>query len=437
MVKIKWMENSPERKVLFLFALFFICYFDLPAQNGTNAQFCNTIPSCIDFGPASELNGLDTLSKGDSLSITLWARWGDFNDPCVGLWANLFTSSDSIASGDNGVWWMQHNSTNSVFEFALHTNSRSYVHATTPLVAGVWYHVAATYDGSFIRIYIDGNMETSLAKTGNIRPFPAATKLTMGSWPNPGNGFRRFSGNIDEVSLWNKALSPAQINDMMANPENLTGANYDTINLLGYWNFDNATANDLTSFDNNGTVCSDVILSTKLTSFDVKALHFAVELYWQTLTEVNNAYFTIEKSKTAIDNWSVIETVNGAGNSSDLINYKIIDKEPFAGLSYYRLKQTNLDGKSEYSEIKAVNVKLQDNGLLIYPNPTNNEITIQAINPEEIQNIIIYNTLGQDVTIGIRQLSKNDNQTVVDLTEQPSGIYLIKTRTTSNNVYKR
>ena len=157
---------------LFLFWFVLLCFFKLSAQNGTSAQFCNTMPSCIDFGPASELNGLDTVSKGDSLCFTLWGRWGDFFDPCVGLWANLFTSSDSIASGDNGVWWMQHNSTNSVFEFALHTNTRSYIHATTPLVAGVWYHVAATYDGSFMRMYIEGNLESSLAKTGKLHHAP-------------------------------------------------------------------------------------------------------------------------------------------------------------------------------------------------------------------------------------------------------------------------
>ncbi len=437
MVKIIRIEIVPDRKLLLLFALYFICCLKLSAQSGGNAQFCNSIPSCIDFGPANQLNGLDTLSKGDSLSITLWARWGDFNDPCVGLWANLFTSSDSTNSGDNGVWWIQHNSTNSVFEFALHTNARSYVHATTPLLAGVWYHLAATYDGSFIRLYVNGVMESSLAKTGNLRAFPAATKLSMGSWPNPGNDFRRFSGNIDEVSIWNKALSPAQINNLMVNPENLTGLNYDTLNLLGYWNFNNGTADDLTAFANHGTVCSDIILPIKLSSFDVSAVDRSVEINWQTTKEANDVYFTLEKSKTAVDDWFTHETVHSTDNSTNVLNYKIIDKDPFDGVSYYRLKQINFDGITAYSEIKAVNVNSQVKGLIIYPNPTNSHVTIRAISSEEIENIKIYNAVGQDVSKGTIQMSKNENQKVVELTHQPAGIYLVKTSSKTYHVFKR
>ena len=71
-----------------------------------------------------------------------------------------------------------------------------------------------------------------------------------------------------------------------------------------------------------------------------------VALDWTVASQVNNDYFTIERSTGGVE-WSSIGKIYGVGNTSSEIKYNWIDNSPFGGVSYYRLKQTDYDGKSE------------------------------------------------------------------------------------------
>lgn len=161
-----------------------------------------------------------------------------------------------------------------------------------------------------------------------------------------------------------------------------------------------------------------------------------VKLDWQTASEINNDYFTIERSQNGTD-WEELTSVNGAGNSSSLLSYQSTDKRPYSGISYYRLKQTDFDGVFEYSRIRSVNITSQVNsGIKIYPNPTNSEITIVA-NILELEEIKIFNTLGQDISIFTTIKEVSEGLTIIDLSSLSSGIYYVKTKTTANKVYKQ
>ncbi len=101
-----------------------------------------------------------------------------------------------------------------------------------------------------------------------------------------------------------------------------------------------------------------------------------VDLHWQTASEVNNDYFTVERSTNG-EEFEPILKQNGAGNSSSIINYYDTDNHPLNGVSYYRLKQTDFDGKVSYSGIVSVNRK--DNAVVnVYPNPVNNMINVSV-----------------------------------------------------------
>jgi hypothetical protein len=78
-----------------------------------------------------------------------------------------------------------------------------------------------------------------------------------------------------------------------------------------------------------------------------------VKLEWQTASEVNNDFFTIEKSLNGTD-WEIVKKVDGAGNSGKLLNYSAYDYSPYAGVSYYRLKQTDYDGGYTISGIISI-----------------------------------------------------------------------------------
>jgi fibronectin-binding autotransporter adhesin len=95
-----------------------------------------------------------------------------------------------------------------------------------------------------------------------------------------------------------------------------------------------------------------------------------VDIKWTTATEINNDYFTIERSADGI-NFVAIATISGAGNSATTIRYNHVDFFPLKGISYYRLKQTDFDGTSTCSKIVSVTIENEVVNVdwNIYPNP--------------------------------------------------------------------
>jgi len=160
-----------------------------------------------------------------------------------------------------------------------------------------------------------------------------------------------------------------------------------------------------------------------------------VKLKWLTASEKNNDYFTIERSPNGIK-WDPIINVDRAGNSSKLLSYSAIDQSPFRGISYYRLKQTDFDGKFEYSEIRSVNIEKSENAKIeIYPNPVKNYLTIEG-NEDELNSIKIYNLLGQDVTDLTKTIVDNSSKRVIDLSRLNQGIYGIKSKSNFSKILK-
>ncbi|PCJ65280.1 MAG: hypothetical protein COA58_10505 [Bacteroidetes bacterium] len=423
-----------KTKGLILFLLSFTSYSTI-AQSGLYAIFDASQNSYIDLGVGNNLGCLDTLSDGDSMTITLSVRWTDLNGTNVGNWANLFTASDSTGSGDNGVWWVQHNNNNTKFEFALHTSSRTYIQSTTKPVDGTWYHLAMTYDGSTMKLYVNGNLESSRSKTGNIRQFPAKTKLNIGRWANPGNAYRKFCGNIDNISVWNCALSASQIDSLRTNPTSQIGASCDTAGLIGYWNFNNNTADDMTPCGNNGEIGSGTTLPVELIGFNVTGNDDVVQIQWQTASEINNDYFKVEKSTNGTD-WEIVSEVTGAGNSSQTTNYKTMDLLSSKGLWYYRLSQTDFDGTTTYSEIRAYLWHKSGKGTIsIYPNPTKQWINIVGL--DSGTDLKIADVYGKNVTGAVVINEVSHQQVSVNLEALPPGIYVVQLPSGSKKIVKQ
>ncbi|MDQ3051169.1 MAG: T9SS type A sorting domain-containing protein, partial [Bacteroidota bacterium] len=138
-------------------------------------------------------------------------------------------------------------------------------------------------------------------------------------------------------------------------------------------------ASGITSFNTWWTLSSlGSPLPIELTSFEVAKQGEEVAITWATQTEINNDFFTVERSATGID-FEPILTVEGAGNSTNLLYYEIRDAHPRKGRNYYRLKQTDFDGKFTYSEVKSITF-LQNGSFHIYPNPltSGSELTLEV-----------------------------------------------------------
>ncbi len=97
-----------------------------------------------------------------------------------------------------------------------------------------------------------------------------------------------------------------------------------------------------------------------LLSFDAIFDNTKVELTWSSDTEKKNNYYTIEKSKDAM-NFDAVTTVRAFGNNSNIISYFDVDYTPFEGISYYRLTQIDVKGTVVSSRIVSVNNKISGN----------------------------------------------------------------------------
>jgi len=175
-----------------------------------------------------------------------------------------------------------------------------------------------------------------------------------------------------------------------------------------------------------------VALPIELLVFNAKMKENFVALNWTTASEINNDYFTIEKSVEKV-NFMEVTRMKGAGNSSNILNYNAVDREPYPGISYYRLKQTDFDGKYTYSRIVAVDMDRSSSGYLsIYLNPASTQITVNAsgFNGDESTVITVVNVLGeilhQENVSAIKQGTAATDRFVVNIKELPKGIYFVR-----------
>ena len=439
------------KRLIILFILILSITSTFSQHSGQQAVFNATTNSYIDYGKGINLNGYySSLSNGSAMTITLWVKWDKKTATGVGEWANLFTLADSIDNGDVGVFWIQHSQTNNKFEFALNTQTsgRQYIQSSMNPVEGVWYHIACVYDASLasknMKLYVNGVLDVSNNSKGNIAFFDTKSKLNVGRWPNPANNYRRFNGMMDEISVWSKALTITEINDIMNNPESVIGKNYNAKNLIGYYNFDDGTPYDLTKLGNNGvnagtvTFVNTSTLPVELVDFNITLSNGKPMIHWTTATETNNHFFTIERSKDGI-NAETVAVVDGAGNSNSLINYKIQDQNEVSGLVYYRIKQTDFDGTTETFEWKAINLSSkQEQVLNVYPNPTNGivNITLSEITSPQTT-VTILDITGRQIFT--QQFEANDYfNTSIDLSSNmPSGIYFIEVKNDNQQLMKK
>ncbi|AEA43622.1 T9SS type A sorting domain-containing protein [Fluviicola taffensis] len=161
-------------------------------------------------------------------------------------------------------------------------------------------------------------------------------------------------------------------------------------------------------------------LPVEIVSFDATLMNRQVELNWQTASEFNSSYFDVQRSADG-ENWTTIGTVTAQGNSQTLVDYKLTDKMPLVGISYYRLKQVDQNGAFDFSDIRSINNSSKMNQVKIYPNPTDKGMVTIA-SDEPISRIAVYNAVGQVIfekTLGSEDIYLLDTQSF------ESGMYWI------------
>ncbi|MCW3086336.1 MAG: Protein of unknown function precursor [Bacteroidetes bacterium] len=173
-------------------------------------------------------------------------------------------------------------------------------------------------------------------------------------------------------------------------------------------------------------------LPIELLSFKAKANdNTTVLLNWSTATEINNDFFTLERSENALD-FTPVTKIKGAGNSTTQNNYNYTDKFPVNGINYYRLKQTDFDGKTSYSGIVSATIT-EALSQTVYPNPATDQLNIRlssaaAVSFEitDLRGVVLFRSGEQN---------PDKNIFTIELNTLPAGTYILKS--SSNGATKQ
>ncbi len=182
-------------------------------------------------------------------------------------------------------------------------------------------------------------------------------------------------------------------------------------------------------------------LSVKLITFSGECHIGKVKLQWSTATETNNDYFTVERCSATITTgsitWEAIGTVapaSSGGNSSTIRNYSFTDQLSTLQLSnlptvYYRLKQTDFDGKYKYFDPIVIE---NCAGFAISPNPAGNELNIRFFSETDDEIILeVYDVLGKLIISQTAPVVKGGNLLTLDISAAAEGMYLLRVKSTT------
>jgi len=171
------------------------------------------------------------------------------------------------------------------------------------------------------------------------------------------------------------------------------------------------------------------VLPVELLSFSAKIIGNTVNLKWQTASETNNHYFSIERSMDA-QNFEEIGRVAGAGNSNTIRDYSYTDNIKGSSTPmYYRLKQLDYNGTFSYSPTISIRISAQELALsqayiqnkklhIVIKSPSDNKLSVNLVNMSGI------NAMHKEV-----DLTEGDNEFIFSVSQLPEAVYILRLST--------
>ena len=191
-----------------------------------------------------EVSDASSLDFSSSLSVEFWAKPLDSQN-------GYATYVSKMNGWSNGAWAVHSSGNGERIRWEINTTNGSYSFDTPTIVAdGEWHHIACTWDGNTMKAYIDGDLDAYTSTNGTLINTSHPVRIGRRQ-----DGQNSLKGLIDEVRIWNRAISQSEIQEKMnkaVNSAQETG-------LVAYWRFDDGGgtfALDLSGFGNNGTIHS-------------------------------------------------------------------------------------------------------------------------------------------------------------------------------------
>jgi hypothetical protein len=184
----------------------------------------------------------------------------------------------------------------------------------------------------------------------------------------------------------------------------------------------------------NVLVPPQAFLPMKLTNFTAEISRSnTVVLNWTSEIELSSFKYVVQKSDDG-KNFTDIGDIKAAGNSTKSIKYNFADINFNGGVSYFRLKQVDVDGKFEYSRVVYVNSR-KSLGLVksVAPNPFTSDVQLIGITSSEVinKNIRVFNSFGQQVSYRIT----GANSIAIDASA-PQGVYYLRFKDQTFKLFK-
>ena len=290
----------------------------------------------------------------------------------------------------------------SSFRFAIDDDATKDEISTSgaPFFTNQWVHVVVYRDTLINRIRVYRNGAMIVSQTSNDKSIGEASDLIIGNIgeleflsANPSVSPAPYKGMLDELKIYNYALSDAEI----------------------------------TALYNQGSTA----LPLTLVDFSVAKQNNNALINWKTSDEINTKDFTIEKSVDG-STWNIISTINAKGATNNA--YAFVDEKPATGANYYRIKMNDRDGNFKYTPVKSV-LFTDVNQLTIYPNPASSNTVLYFNNLATTSELIITDVTGKLVQRSM--LKKNSNSYNLQTSAIPTGTYLIKLQSKEGSVTKK
>ncbi|MEM7103521.1 MAG: T9SS type A sorting domain-containing protein [Bacteroidota bacterium] len=166
-------------------------------------------------------------------------------------------------------------------------------------------------------------------------------------------------------------------------------------------------------------LAGDVFLPIELVSFTARQVGMSNILNWEVAAETEYDHFEMERS----GNGSAWESIGKVDPVNDLVYFEFVDSSPLPGISYYRLREVEVDESFEYSEIVSVTRKKLEQIISIFPNPASQLVSIRKEGPPGSFSINVYNLSGGLVK---DKAIVSGNQADLRIDDISPGLYLIE-----------
>jgi hypothetical protein len=152
-----------------------------------------------------------------------------------------------------------------------------------------------------------------------------------------------------------------------------------------------------------------------------------VFLKWKTTNELNSRGFDVERSLGNPSQFMKVAFVPALADVSLIKNYELTDPNSFAGTSYYRLKQIDIDSQFSYSKTISINNNGAQESLTLYPNPTRSLLYLKIVSQRSgNEKILLYDTNGKVVNLQTGFIQRGSNLLQMNVSSLAKGMYFIR-----------